>query len=105
MTRPIGYFVHHQGRGHAERCLAIVSALPVTRPVVIFCARADLFPALPPHIRLVIIPSLFEATGEENVALADIPTPRTLHCAPLGWPGIRKAMGQIVTWFAELTRP
>ncbi|MDL2170448.1 MULTISPECIES: hypothetical protein [Asaia] len=101
MTRPIGYFVHHQGRGHAERCLAIINALPDTRPVRIFCARADLFPDLPAHVSLMVIPSLFEATGAENAALADMPTPRTLHCAPLGWPGIRQAMGQIVAWFVE----
>ncbi|NVN23172.1 hypothetical protein HW511_02115 [Asaia siamensis] len=101
MTRPIGYFVHHQGRGHAERCLSIINALPSSRPVTIFCARDDLFPALPTHAELIRIPSLFEADGHENSALADIPTPRTVHCAPLGWPGIRKAMGQIVAWFVE----
>lgn len=101
MNRPIGYFVHHQGRGHAERCLAIINALPATRPVRIFCARGDLFPSLPSHVTLSVIPSLFEATGRENPTLADQPTPRTLHCAPLGWPGIRDAMGQIVAWFVE----
>lgn len=101
MNRPIGYFVHHQGRGHAERCIAIVNALPSTRPVRLFCARTDLFPDLPEHVTLSMIPSLFEATGAENTVLADQPTPRTLHCAPLGWPGIREAMGQIADWFAK----
>jgi len=101
VNRPVGYFVHHQGRGHAERCMAVVNALPTTRPVRLFCARDDLFGELPAHVSLTRIPSLFEATGQENPALADIPTPRTLHCAPLGWPGIRKAMGEIVSWFAE----
>ncbi|MFN3273408.1 MAG: glycosyltransferase [Paracoccus sp. (in: a-proteobacteria)] len=98
--RPFGYFVHHQGRGHAERCAAIVNALPPCRPVTIFCARDDIFPPLPPHARIHLIPSLFERAGGEG-DMDHLPTPDTLHCAPLGWPGIRRAMGQIAAWFAR----
>lgn len=101
MTRPIGYFVHHQGRGHAERCAAIANALPAGRPLTVFCARDDIFPAMPAHVAIVRIPSLFEATGAEEPALAGAATPGTLHCAPLGWPGIRAAMATIVRWFDE----
>ncbi|MEG8054163.1 hypothetical protein QP185_14580 [Sphingomonas aerolata] len=100
MTRPFGYFVHHQGRGHAERCAAILQALPPSRPVTIFCARDDIFPALPTQARIVTIPSLFEPTGQE-VAMDWVATPATLHCAPLGWPGIRSAMATIADWFAQ----
>ena len=100
MIRPIGYFVHHQGRGHAERCAAIAHALPPGRPLTIFCARDDIFPALPCHVEIVRIPSLFEPTGAE-IATGDwVPTPDTLHCAPLGWPGIREAMAAMTHWFA-----
>ncbi|MFN3776510.1 hypothetical protein [Sphingomonas parapaucimobilis] len=99
MTRPFGYFVHHQGRGHAERCAAILNALPPERPVTIFCAREDIFPPLPPHVEIVTIPSLFEPTGLEAGAMDTVPTPETLHCAPLGWPGIRHAMAVIAGWF------
>lgn len=98
-ARPFGYFVHHQGRGHAERCAAIVNALPETRPVTIFCARDDIFPPLPARTRIVTIPSLFERTGAE-CDMDHLPTPDTLHCAPVGWPGIRRAMGAIAEWFA-----
>ena len=98
--RPFGYFVHHQGRGHAERCAAIVNALPTDRPVTIFCARDDIFPPLPARARIVTIPSLFERTGGE-CDMDHVPTPDTLHCAPLGWPGIRQAMGRIAGWFAS----
>ncbi|WP_136686164.1 glycosyltransferase [Falsirhodobacter xinxiangensis] len=99
MTAPIGYFVHHQGRGHAERCAALVNAM--SRPVTIFCARDDIFPPLRSGVRVLRIPSLFEPTGAEIYGLDHIPTPQTLHCAPLGWPGIRTAMGAIAGWFAE----
>ena len=96
----IGYFVHHQGRGHAERCAALVRALPPGRPVMIFCARDDIFPALPSNAWIERIPSLFEPSGGERHA-DWIATPETLHCAPVGWPGIRAAMARIAGWFAE----
>lgn len=100
MMRAFGYFVHHQGRGHAERCAAIANALPHDRPLMLFCARDDIFPALPSHVEITRIPSLFEPSGEEAGAMDWVPTPDTLHCAPLGWPGIRKAMATITDWFA-----
>jgi len=100
MPAPIGYFVHHQGRGHAERCAALVNALPKDRPVTVFSARDDIFPPLRSNVSIARIPSLFEPTGAE-ARMDWIPTPATLHCAPVGWPGIRLAMGQIAGWFAE----
>lgn len=100
MSRPFGYFVHHQGRGHAERCAAIAHALPPQRSLTIFCARDDIFPDLPARVEIVRIPSLFEPAGGEATAMDHVPTPETLHCAPLGWPGIRRAMATITGWFA-----
>lgn len=101
MKRPIGYFVHHQGRGHALRCAAWMNALSPDQPVTVFCARDDIFPPLRDGITIHLIPSLFEAQGDEPAGLADIPTPDTLHCAPLGWSGIREAMAAITGWFAK----
>jgi hypothetical protein len=99
MTRPIGYFVHHQGRGHAERAAAIVNALPSTRPVVLFSAREDIFPPLGAHVRVQKIPSLFEAPADAAPALANARTPATMHCAPLGWGSITHAIATIASWF------
>lgn len=98
---PIGYFVHHQGRGHAERASAIANALIDRRPVTIFCARKDIFANLDPRIEIVSIPSLFETTGNEAPAMAALPMPGTTHCAPVGWPSITKATAIIANWFAE----
>ncbi|WP_308917612.1 glycosyltransferase [Jannaschia sp. LMIT008] len=101
MTRPFGYFLHHQGRGHAERCAAILHALPASRPATVFCARPEMLDGLlPDRARIVPIPSLFEPRGDERPA-DWIATPDTLHCAPVGWPGIRAAMGTLAGWFAE----
>lgn len=98
--RPIGIFVHHQGRGHAERIAALANAVPGQRPVVLFSAREDIFPPLAKHVSVVCIPSLFEGHGEGSSFLADQPTPSTLHCAPLGWPTITEAIATLTGWFA-----
>ena len=99
MTRPIGYFVHHQGRGHAERAAAIANAL--SRPVTLFCARDDIFPALAAHVEVRTIPSLFEPPADAAPALANVRTPPALHCAPLGWTSITHAVATLARWFDE----
>lgn len=99
--RPFGYFVHHQGRGHATRCADLAHALPQTRPLRIFCADDEIFPKLPPNASVTRIPSLFEPTGQEPGGASCLPTPETLHCAPVGWPTIRDAMGTMVRFFTE----
>ncbi|UZK68961.1 glycosyltransferase [Sphingomonas sp. S1-29] len=101
MSGAIGYFVHHQGRGHAERAAAIVNALPADRPVMLFSARDDIFPPLAAHVAVTRIPSLFEAPDDAPAALAEAATPATLHCAPLGWASITRAVATIATWFAD----
>jgi predicted glycosyltransferase len=98
---PIGYFVHHQGRGHAERAAAIANVLVETRPVVLFSARTDIFPELDERIDLRPIPSLFEPQGDEAPAMAALPMPATTHCAPLGWPAITQATATLAQWFAD----
>ncbi len=99
--RPIGWFVHHQGRGHATRTAALVNALPPEVPAVIFCARDDIFPPLRDSAQIRRIPSLFEPRGTEPPGAAALGTPETLHCAPVGWPGIREATGDIASWFRD----
>ena len=99
-VQPIGYFVHHQGRGHVERAAAIANSLADRRPVTLFCARDDIFPHLAQNVRVELIPSLFEASGDEAPAMAALPMPETVHCAPLGWPGITRAFAAIAQWFA-----
>ena len=101
MTLSIGYFVHHQGRGHAERAAAIAHALDADVSLTLFSARADIFPTLPAHARIVEIPSLFEPPADAAAALADLPTPGVFHCAPVGWPSITRAVATITSWFAE----
>ncbi|WP_338501501.1 hypothetical protein V6R86_01735 [Sphingomonas kaistensis] len=99
MRNAIGYFVHHQGRGHAERAAALVHALGPDTPVTLFSAREDIFPPLPAWARVERLPSLFEAEGPVPGGLAAARTPPTLHCAPLGWSQITEAVARLANWF------
>lgn len=102
--RPVGCFVHHQGQGHAQRAAALANALIAHRPVTLFCAQPDILDGLDERVEVIVLPSLFEPTGNEAPDMAALPMPATVHCAPLGWPGIRQAMARIAGWF-ETARP
>ncbi|WP_265561645.1 glycosyltransferase [Sphingomicrobium arenosum] len=99
--KPIGYFVHHQGRGHLNRAAAISAELVKSRPVTLFSARFDDAVPLAPAVETVILPSLFEPQGDEAPAMADLATPANLHCAPVGWPGITRAIATLSQWFEQ----
>ncbi|EDL49971.1 hypothetical protein [Erythrobacter sp. SD-21] len=99
---PIGYFVHHQGRGHAERAASIANCLAKHRSVTLFCAKPEILPDLDERIELIGMPSLFEPQGDEAPAMASLAMPGTVHCAPLGWPAITSAVSRIANWFAEV---
>ena len=97
--RPVGYFVHHHGHGHARRCIAIANELR-PRPVTIFCAKTDIFPALPDNVTLVRIPD-FHGKAARSAALHDEPACQALDCAPLGVSAIRGSGGLIAAWLAR----
>ena len=98
-ARPVGIFVHHQGRGHAERAAALANALPPARPVRLFSARSDIFPPLRAGVEVIPLPSLFERPPDAATGTDWVPTPDSVHCAPLGWPTIRRAMAAMTAWF------
>ena len=43
MPKPIAFFVHHQGRGHANRTRALVAEFSAARPVSVLTADPGLF--------------------------------------------------------------
>ncbi|GAA1421438.1 glycosyltransferase [Agrococcus citreus] len=86
----IGYYIHHHGRGHLSRAIAIASALdgPVTG--------------------LSSLPRPAEWTGawvpldsDETAAPLDPDAGTMLHWAPLGHPGLRARMARIARWIAD----
>ena len=98
--RPVGYFVHHHGHGHAKRCLAIAQELH-PRPVTIFCARPEIFPNLPANAEVVRIPD-FHGKQARSTQLHNQPACLALDCAPVGVSAIRGTGGIIAAWLARV---
>lgn len=92
----IGFFIHHQGTGHAKRCLAIIAKLTHCQ-VTIFSASRDHFTDLPPEIRFILLPDMIAAPARVHHPAAQ-ETPQTLHCVPLGVSEVRQTFGEIAAW-------
>ena len=97
--RPFGFFVHHQGRGHAKRCEAILEHLD-DRPVTILCAEPDLFGPLDDRVTMVALPNHI-GDPSATPGLFDQPTPGTMHCVPMGSERMRDNAGLIVRHFQD----
>ena len=97
--RPVGYFVHHHGHGHAKRCQAITQELH-PRPVTIFCAKPEIFTNLPENAEVVQIPD-FHGKQARSDQLHMEPACLALDCAPVGVSAIRGTGGIIAAWLAR----
>ena len=95
MTKqPIAFFAHHQGRGHANRIMAIAEHILETRDLVIMTAAPGQFDAIPRDARIIELPNMIGAPSR-SPALHDQPTPEVMHCVPLGVAEMREHMGVI----------
>jgi hypothetical protein len=83
----IGYYVHHHGRGHASRAVAIAAQL--RRPVTFLTSLESELEGG----EVVSLPLDTDRAGIDVV-------PPELHFAPLGSPGLRRRMATIATWIA-----
>ena len=95
MTRPIGYYVHHQGAGHWQRACAIARALDRPCTLLGTIAEADARTA----------PGAVVALPDDRIADAGFDgcdgaggRPASLHYAPLGHPGLRTRMARVAAW-------
>ncbi|MCK5932680.1 MAG: glycosyl transferase [Fulvimarina manganoxydans] len=93
--KPIAFFVHHQGRGHANRTMAMVEAFSKARPVSVITAGPHLFDGFSRDIELVALPNMIGASVPTPRLYAE-PTPSVLHCVPLGLKEMRATMRMIL---------
>jgi predicted glycosyltransferase len=100
MERPLVFFAHHQGRGHANRIMAIAQHLPGTRPVIVLTAKPDQFEDMARPAEFVRLPDMIGAPSR-SAALHAHPTPSVLHCVPLGVQEMREHMGIIAHTLRE----
>lgn len=97
--RPIGFFVHHQGRGHARRCEAIIRQMP-DRPIAILTADRSLFTGADDRVTFIDLPDMIGDPPRTD-ALAEQQTPRAMHCVPMGSRRLQKNAGLITRFLAE----
>ncbi len=95
MTKPIAFFVHHQGRGHANRTRAVVSEFARERPVSVLTADPSLFDGFSRDIEIVPLPNMIGAAVPTPRLYAE-PTPQVMHCVPLGLTPMRRTMRTIL---------
>jgi UDP-N-acetylglucosamine--N-acetylmuramyl-(pentapeptide) pyrophosphoryl-undecaprenol N-acetylglucosamine transferase len=92
MTRPFGYYVHHQGAGHLHRARIIASEL--SRP----CRIIGSFEADDGDV--LSLPS--DQIDPSFAGLDKTPhCPEAFHYAPIGVAGVRDRMAMIASWIAS----
>ncbi len=99
-AKPIAFFAHHQGRGHANRIMAIAEHIPPSRPLIIMTAAPDQFAEMPRPAEMVELPNMIGAPSRSPQLHAQ-PAPDNLHCVPLGVAEIRDHMGRIAAALAK----
>lgn len=90
----IGYYVHHQGRGHAHRAQALAAALDEPVAGLSSLPRPDGW--LGPWVRL--------ARDDADPAPVGVTAGGQLHWVPRGDPGLRERTAAVSAWI-ERTRP
>lgn len=101
MTRPIGWYVHHQGAGHLHRARAVAAHL--RRPCTVIGTLNGL-----DHEGLSVLdlPDDRPLHNDDGFSGRDgeADRPEAFHYAPLNHPGLRRRMARIAEW-AEATDP
>lgn len=100
MKKPIAFFVHHQGRGHANRTMAVAAEFARDRPVSVLTAGPHLFDGFSRDIEIVTLPNMIGAAVPTPRLYAE-PTPPVMHCVPLGLAEMRRTMRQILDHLDE----
>ncbi|WP_447527481.1 glycosyltransferase [Vreelandella sp. TE19] len=95
MKKPISFFVHHQGRGHARRAMAIIRHFSPERPVSVMTADPSLFDGFEREIDIITLPNMIGAAVPTQ-ALYEQPTPSVMHCVPMGVVEMRQTMRRIL---------
>lgn len=100
MKKPIAFFVHHQGRGHANRTMAVAAEFARDRAVSVLTADPRLFDGFGRDIEIVALPNMIGAAVPTARLYAE-PTPQVMHCVPLGLDAMRRTMRSILDHLDE----
>ena len=92
--RPIGYYVHHRGRGHLDRARRIAGHL--RRPCTLIGTLSDVDGG---DLQVVQLPD--DADGERSSSARGEDMPHAFHFAPLDFPRVRERMAAVAAWVAR----
>jgi UDP-N-acetylglucosamine--N-acetylmuramyl-(pentapeptide) pyrophosphoryl-undecaprenol N-acetylglucosamine transferase len=96
VTPRLGYYVHHHGRGHLHRALALLPQLRTPATILTSLDVAD-----PAGSADVVRLPLDVPSGERVPDVAGrLPLPPVLHHAPIGVAGLRHRTAAMASWFA-----
>lgn len=96
-NRPVGFYVHHHGSGHATRCRQLAQTLPQGTPYRFFSSASRFFPE-PDLEQLTLIPPDVRPDGP---AEEDLLKEQILHYAPTDLPALSRRMADIAGWIAD----
>ncbi|WP_116106688.1 hypothetical protein [Lewinella sp. IMCC34191] len=97
MPRPVAFYVHHHGSGHANRTKLLSARLPANTPIHVFTSATERFAdwdrgiihALPPDME----------PGRDP--LDDLLDGEIFHYAPVDLPGLQQRMARMADWIAR----
>lgn len=92
MTAPIGWYVHHHGRGHLNRAAEVIPRMQ--REVTILTSHPAVDPEGPWQ-------STVQLPLDIGTSKASAPALRRLHHAPLHVDGLRERVALVAAWFEE----
>ncbi|MCP9236582.1 glycosyltransferase [Lewinella sp. JB7] len=97
MPRPIAFYVHHHGGGHANRTRLLADHLPTTTPVHAFTSSPDRFIGWD---RGIVHPLPPDVDPDRDPA-ADLLVDQVLHYAPLDLPCLQERMAKLAGWITR----
>ena len=95
--RPVGFYVHHHGSGHANRTRLLADRLPPNVSVHVFTSARELFAGWERGIVHELPPDTTPGRDPEDDLLAE----EILHYAPVDAPGLQQRMARMADWIAE----
>lgn len=95
--RPIGYYVHHQGSGHAAHARQIIAAWSNRRAVHVLTSATHLFSGKIAASLVALPPDISDDPDYPYELLNGL----VYHYAPVGIPNLRRRMARISRWIAE----
>ena len=96
-ARPVAFYVHHHGRGHANRTRLLTERWATDAPLHVFTSAPEPFRDWTAGELHVLPPDV----SPDRDPAQDLLQHQVLHYAPIDLPGLQQRMAVIAEWIAE----